>query len=138
MQLCSPNQSYKVSPQYKGTLCKKAAKQLKYIKILPITLYTGVRLSANVCFIIKLRRLTNQKNVRGGGAQMIELSGKYVYTIRSANGVLVENLQVYGKSRADADEKIRQMYWRCVILQCDKVQPQHGRLPQIKMQWVRS
>ncbi len=69
---------------------------------------------------------------------MMEFSGKYLYTIRSANGVLVENLQVYGKSRAEADEKIRQMYWRCEILQCDIVQPQHGRTPNIKMQWVRS
>lgn len=69
---------------------------------------------------------------------MIELSGKYKYTIRSANGVLVENLQVFGKSRADADEKIRQMYWRCEILQCDMIQGHQDRKPYIKMQWVRS
>jgi hypothetical protein len=68
---------------------------------------------------------------------MMDISGKYLYTIRSANGVLVENLQVFGKSRTEADEKIRQMYWRCEIISCDIVKDLKARAPHIKMQWVR-
>ena len=68
---------------------------------------------------------------------MIDISGKYLYTIRTANGVLVENLQIYGKSRAEADEKIRQMYWRCEILSCIPVADLSVRAPHLKMQWVR-
>lgn len=69
--------------------------------------------------------------------KMEQKSGKYLYTIRSANGVLVENLQVFGKSRAEADEKIRQMYWRCQILSCCMVTDLETRAPNLKMQWVR-
>lgn len=73
-----------------------------------------------------------------GGISMIDISGKYLYTIRSANGVLVENLQIYGKTRSEADEKIRQMYWRCEIISCNMVsKDSKARTPHIKMQWVR-
>lgn len=48
-------------------------------------------------------------------------AGKYVYTIRSANGVIVKNLQIYGKSKHDADEKLQQMYRRCEVLSCGKL-----------------
>lgn len=69
----------------------------------------------------------------------MDSSGKYLYTIRSANDVIVENLQVYGKSRSDADKKIRQMYWRCEILSCDMVVKNDAKapIPQVKMQWIR-
>lgn len=70
----------------------------------------------------------------------MDSSGKYLYTIRSANDVIVENLQVYGKSRSDADKKIRQMYWRCEILSCDMVVKSDAKaaaIPQVKMQWIR-
>lgn len=50
---------------------------------------------------------------------MMDISGKYLYTIRSANGVIVKNLRIYGKSREDADDKIRQMYRRCEIIHCE-------------------
>jgi hypothetical protein len=70
---------------------------------------------------------------------MMNTPGKFLYTIRSANGVLVENLQIFGKSRSEADDKIRQMYWRCEIISCDivTVKDPKVRSPQIKMQWVR-
>lgn len=69
---------------------------------------------------------------------MMDLPGKFLYTIRSANGVLVENLQVFAKSRSDADAKIRQMYWRCQIISCNMIEKDSKtRTPQIKMQWVR-
>ncbi len=47
--------------------------------------------------------------------------GKYHYSIRSANGVIIKNLHIYGKSRVDADEKIQNMYRRCEILSCELV-----------------
>lgn len=49
------------------------------------------------------------------------IAGKYHYRIRSANGVVINNLHIYGKSRADADEKIQNMYRRCEILSCQLV-----------------
>lgn len=48
---------------------------------------------------------------------------KYLYTIRSVNGVVVKNLQVYGKTRPEADDKIAQMYRRCEILSCERLLP---------------
>lgn len=69
--------------------------------------------------------------------KMEHRSGKYLYSIRCANGVLVENLQVFGKSRSEADQKIRQMYWRCDILSCCMVTDLDTRAPNLKMQWVR-
>ncbi len=69
---------------------------------------------------------------------MVNVPGKFLYTIRSANGVLVENLQIFGKTRSEADEKIRQMYWRCEIISCDMVKDAKARLPHIKMQWMRA
>lgn len=58
---------------------------------------------------------------------MLNQSGKFLYTIRSANGVIVKNLKIYGKNREDADEKIRQMYMRCDILSCEVVTSRLGR-----------
>jgi hypothetical protein len=51
--------------------------------------------------------------------------------------VLVENLQIFGKSRNEADAKIRQMYWRCEILSCSLVADLSARAPNLKMQWLR-
>lgn len=58
---------------------------------------------------------------------MLNQSGKFLYTIRSANGVIVKNLKIYGKNRADADEKIRQMYMRCDIISCEAIVSKLGR-----------
>lgn len=41
---------------------------------------------------------------------------KYVYQIRSRNGSVVENLQIYGRNEEDAKRKLEQMYRNCVIL----------------------
>jgi hypothetical protein len=42
---------------------------------------------------------------------------KYVYQIRSRNGVVVNNLQIYGRTEEDAREKLMQMYMHCEILE---------------------
>jgi hypothetical protein len=49
---------------------------------------------------------------------------KYVYKIRSRNGVVVNNLQIYGRTEEEAREKLMQMYRHCEILACNMV-PEH-------------
>jgi hypothetical protein len=41
---------------------------------------------------------------------------KYVYQIRSRNGSVVDNLQIYGRNEEEAQRKLQQMYRNCVIL----------------------
>ena len=41
---------------------------------------------------------------------------KYVFNIRCANGVLVNNLKINGYTREEAESKVRQMYRYCEIL----------------------
>jgi len=43
---------------------------------------------------------------------------KYVYQIRSRNGVVVDNLQIYGRDEAEARQKLQKMYMHCEILDC--------------------
>ena len=41
---------------------------------------------------------------------------KYLYQIRSRNGAIVDNLQIYGRTEDEAREKLNQMYHHCEIL----------------------
>lgn len=50
---------------------------------------------------------------------------KYIYRIRSRNGAIVENLQIYGKDADDAKKKLTQMYINCEILEEKIIQPEH-------------
>jgi hypothetical protein len=50
---------------------------------------------------------------------------KYIYRIRSRNGAIVENLQIYGKDAEDAKRKLMQMYINCEILEEKVLQPEH-------------
>jgi hypothetical protein len=43
---------------------------------------------------------------------------KYVYRIRSKNGVVIDNLQIYGRDEDDARQKLQKMYVHCDILDC--------------------
>lgn len=45
-------------------------------------------------------------------------SAKYVYQIRSRNGVVVDNLQIYGRDETEARQKLQKMYTHCEILDC--------------------
>ena len=44
------------------------------------------------------------------------LMTKYVYQIRSRNGAVVENLQIYGRNEEEAMRKLQQMYHHCEVL----------------------
>ena len=43
---------------------------------------------------------------------------KYTFRIRARTGMLVENLNVYGRDRAEAEKKLEQVYRNCEILDC--------------------
>jgi len=46
---------------------------------------------------------------------------KYGFRIRTRNGMLVENLQVHAHGRAEAENKIRQIYRGCEIVDCQEI-----------------
>lgn len=48
---------------------------------------------------------------------------KYGFRIRTRGGSIVDNLQVQARDRAEAEEKIRQIYHQCEILECQEVTP---------------
>ena len=54
------------------------------------------------------------------------LMTKYVYQIRSRNGAIVDNLQIYGRDEAEAQRKLQQMYRYCVILDSKIVTPERA------------
>lgn len=47
-----------------------------------------------------------------------KLVAKYIYQIRSRNGVVVDNLQIYGRDETEARQKLQKMYMHCEILDC--------------------
>jgi len=51
---------------------------------------------------------------------------KYVYQIRSRNGVVVNHLQIYGHTEAEAREKLMQMYHNCEILEFGVAVTEHS------------
>ena len=48
---------------------------------------------------------------------------KYGFKIRTRSGSVVENLQVQARDRADAEQKINQIYHQCSILECHDITP---------------
>jgi len=48
---------------------------------------------------------------------------KFGFRIRTRGGSVVENLQAQARDRAEAEEKIRQIYHQCEILECQEVTP---------------
>jgi hypothetical protein len=48
---------------------------------------------------------------------------KYGFKIRTRGGSVVESLQVQARDRAEAEEKIRQIYHQCEILECQEITP---------------
>ena len=48
---------------------------------------------------------------------------KYGFKIKTRGGSVVENLQVQARDRLEAEQKIRQIYHQCEILECQEVTP---------------
>ncbi len=48
---------------------------------------------------------------------------KYGFRIRTRGGSVVENLQVHARDRAEAEQKINQIYHHCQILDCQELTP---------------
>lgn len=48
---------------------------------------------------------------------------KYGFKIRTRGGSVVENLQVQARDRAEAEQKINQIYHHCEILECQELTP---------------
>lgn len=51
---------------------------------------------------------------------------KYIYQIRSRNGVIVNNLQIYGYTEEEARKKLEQMYRNCEILESGIASTDHS------------
>lgn len=49
---------------------------------------------------------------------------KYVFQVRSRNGVVVDNLQIYGRDETDALRKLHQMYPHCETLESRVASPE--------------
>jgi len=51
------------------------------------------------------------------------MMNKYGFKIRTRSGGLVENLQVQARDRAEAENRIKQIYHHCEILECHEITP---------------
>lgn len=54
---------------------------------------------------------------------------KYVFRIRTKNGVLVENLQIAAESLEAAEKNLKQMYVKCEIIGVTHANQQLSSLP---------
>lgn len=48
---------------------------------------------------------------------------KYGFRIRTRSGGIVESLQVQARDQAEAENKIKQIYHHCEILECQEITP---------------
>ena len=48
---------------------------------------------------------------------------KYGFRIRTRGGSVVDSLQVQARDRAEAEQRINQIYHHCEILECREVTP---------------
>jgi hypothetical protein len=48
---------------------------------------------------------------------------KYGFKIRTRGGMVVENLTVHGRDRAEAEHKLKQVYHHCEVLECQELAP---------------
>ncbi len=48
---------------------------------------------------------------------------KFGFKIRTRGGMIVDNLLITARDRAEADHKIMQIYQRCEVLECHESQP---------------
>ncbi len=53
---------------------------------------------------------------------------RFRFNIRTFRGLLVERLIIHGRDQADAERKLRQMYHRCEVIECNALADAY-RLP---------
>jgi hypothetical protein len=53
---------------------------------------------------------------------------RFRFNIRTFHGLTVDRLMIHGRDQADAERKLRQMYQRCEIIECNEL-PDAYRLP---------
>jgi hypothetical protein len=46
---------------------------------------------------------------------------KYVFRIRTRQGMLVDNLVIHGRDQPDAERKLKQMYRGCEVVECGEL-----------------
>lgn len=46
---------------------------------------------------------------------------KYGFRIRTRSGMVVENLTVQARDRAEAEHKLKQVYHHCEVLECQEL-----------------
>ena len=51
---------------------------------------------------------------------------KYVFSLKTRNGQPVDHIAIAARDRADAERKLRQMYYHCEIVHCEE---QHAEAP---------
>lgn len=62
---------------------------------------------------------------------------KYLFRIRTRNGVIVEHLSFYGRDETEARRKVAQIYNHCEVLECVPHQvTMNGRLGTVKYEDV--
>jgi hypothetical protein len=49
---------------------------------------------------------------------------KFGFKIKTHGGMLVDNLHIAARDRAEAERKVRQIYHRCEIIECAELRPQ--------------
>lgn len=48
---------------------------------------------------------------------------KFGFKIKTRGGMIVENLAIAARDRAEAERKVNQIYHHCEILDCQELQP---------------
>jgi len=48
---------------------------------------------------------------------------KFGFKIKTRGGMVVDNLQIAARDRAEAERKVGQVYHRCEIIECIEVRP---------------
>jgi hypothetical protein len=50
-----------------------------------------------------------------------EIMLKFVFSVKTRDGLKVESVQIYGKDLPDAERKLRQMYHHCEVTGCKEI-----------------
>lgn len=63
---------------------------------------------------------------------------KYSFRIRTRQGMLVDNLIIHGRDELDAEQKLKQMYRACEVLECTALVPSGTKMASASFEEVAS